>query len=135
MPQHRVPTSVLAARGAFKNHPSRAAERVHEPIPVGELGPPPKYLTKEEKKVWKELASIIPEGVAFTTDRWIVETAVVLMAKQRARTILCSERNLLVNCLSKMAMTPSDRSRVHAAPAEKPKEANPWDMLSAPAQA
>lgn len=131
MPQPRVPTSILRARGAFKNHPEREKDRVNEPVAKDPLGPPPKHLSKEEKKIWKELAAIIPEGVAFATDRWIVETAVILKAKERAGTILCAERNLLINCLSKMAMTPSDRSKVVAAPQpEKPKEANPWDILS-----
>jgi len=131
MPRPRTPTAILEARGAFIAHPERKTERANEPTPIGDLGRSPKYFTKEEKAIWKELSQIIPPRVAANCDRVLVEIACQLMAKLRARTILVGEQAQLLGCLSKLGMTPADRSRVHAAPQGK-EENDPWAQFAQP---
>jgi phage terminase small subunit len=118
----RTPTVVLEQRGAFIKNPQRRAERELEPVPTGKLGPAPKHLPDAAKKTWKELAKILPPGVATNCDRWTVEMAVRLMTRERGQLqppLLCSERGQLLQCLMQMGMTPVSRSKVHAIP-QKP---------------
>jgi hypothetical protein len=124
---NRTPTNVLEARGAYINHPERKADRVNEPRPTAPLGPPPKHFTKEEKKIWKELVRIAPAGVLTICDRWTVERCVQLVAKMRAGTMMCAEGSQLITCMSKLGMTPADRSKVSATPEPPQKFHNPED--------
>jgi hypothetical protein len=57
--------------------------------------------------------------VLTNADRWTVEIACVLMARQRAGTITSSDLGKLIALMSRMAMTPADRSRVGVEPAAK----------------
>ena len=128
MPRSRTPTSTLENRGAFLHNPQRREDRAEEPIPTGELGEPPVGLTPYQANIWRELAAIIPPGVAADCDRWLVELAVKLMAKVRRGVARCSEVSQLLTCLSRMGMTPADRSRVKSmvkADAEK----STWDEI------
>jgi hypothetical protein len=55
MPQPRVPTSELKARGAYIKHPER--KRANEPPRTGEDlrdSEPDKDLSREEKAVWRD---------------------------------------------------------------------------------
>jgi hypothetical protein len=126
MPQARVPTSILEARGSFIAHPERKEDRAHEPVPSGELGLPPATLTPFQKTIWAELAGIIPAGVAGNCDRWIIEIAVKLMAKVRLGKAKGIDYSQLLTCLARLGMTPADRSRVKAT--ATPQE-DSWDDL------
>ena len=55
------PTAILDAKGAFLTHPER--RRPNEPYETRPLGSPPKYLSDEAKKLWKEIAHNLPPGV------------------------------------------------------------------------
>ena len=112
MPRPRTPTSILEARGAYVTHPERRAERVNEPQPTAPLGAAPDHLTKEQKKIWRELVRIAPPGVLANCDRWIVERCVQLVAKMRAGNLMALEGSQLITCLSKLGMTPVERSKV-----------------------
>jgi hypothetical protein len=128
MPRPRTPTSTLENRGAFLHNPQRREDRAGEPVPTKELGPAPATLTPFQAKIWDELATIIPAGVAFDCDRWVIERAVRLMSKVRRGVAKCSEVSQLITCLSRMGMTPADRSRVRSmvtADAEK----STWDEI------
>lgn len=120
MPRNRVATEVLAARGAFDRHPERERERLAEIKPEGELGTPPKSLNAKQKRVWRELAQIVPNGVAASSDRFIFELLVCLMSKFREGQATAGEAKQIESLLSKMGMTPSDRSRVGGKPPLKP---------------
>lgn len=119
MGRPRTPTAILEARGAFRANPKRRKDRLNEVQPEGELGPAPRSLGPRQKKLWNELAEIIPSGVAFACDRWTLEIAAKLMEKERRDAINTVERGQLITCLSKMGMTPSDRSKVQARPQQK----------------
>ncbi len=126
MPAHRVPTNILKLRGADKKNPSRIKERENEPVPKASLGNPPKHLTKDEKKCWRELTRTAPYGVIGDCDAWEVEIASCLMAEyRRSRLDIPAARlNLLHSIMGRFGFTPADRSRVQV---PKPEEKNPFD--------
>lgn len=129
MPQPRVPTEILEARGAFVAHPERRAERENEPKPSGPLGDPPKSLDAAHKRLWREIVSEIPECVVGNCDRKVVEIASRLLFKIRKDTAMVSEQSLFLKCLTELGMTPASRSKVTVA---KPKDqvADEWAFLS-----
>lgn len=111
MARPRTPSSILDARGSFIQHPERT--RDGEPTDDSTLGNPPKYLSKEEKKVWKELSSELLPGVAKRSDRTAFATLVKLATKQRLGTLtLSAERTQLIALCGQFAMTPASRSKV-----------------------
>lgn len=116
MARPRKPTAVLELTGAFKKDPQR--KRPNEPKPSGSLGEPPADFDRDLKANWRELACMVPAGVLTNADRWLVELACRTMQHVRKDIALASERNLLLSCLSRMGLTPADRSRI-AVPQEK----------------
>ena len=116
MARPRKPTAVLELTGAFKKDPQR--RRKNEPKPGGPIGEPPPGFNAELKVIWRELVTAVPAGVLTISDRWLVELACRTMHDVRRGAALASERNLLLSCLSRMGLTPADRSRI-AVPKEK----------------
>ena len=118
MGRNRTATAILELKGSFKKHPERA--RPDEPKPTGPLGDPPKFLSKSEKEAWLDLASIIAPGVLMNSDRWAVEIACRIMAKIRDPKggiggkfgASVGEVAQMNGLLSRMGMTPADRSKV-----------------------
>jgi phage terminase small subunit len=126
MPRPPTPLAILEARGAFIKHPERRRARANEPKPSGELGNAPSYFTKDERKIWKELKEMCLPGVLANSDRWAVETACTLMAKQRKREIKTQEVQLLLSLLGKLGMTPADRAKVTAVPQPAEQVQDEW---------
>jgi phage terminase small subunit len=116
MARPRKPTAVLELTGAFKKDPQRRRE--NEPKPSGPLGEEPLHFDEELKAIWRELVVMVPAGVLTISDRWLVELACRTMQQVRKGTALAAERNLLLSCLSRMGLTPADRSKI-AVPKEK----------------
>lgn len=121
MPRNRVPSAILDAKGAFIANPQRQREAEPMTATAGPLGPPPSRLTKEQKKVWKEIAKRMLPGVVFASDSDAFELMVRLTARMRAEDhakeetlMTAAEKTLLVSLWSRFAMTPADRSRVQA---------------------
>lgn len=129
MPRPLTPTAILKAKGALSHDPGRYKGRKNEPVPKGPLGDPPKDLDRDEKAAWKELSSIIPDGVAYNSDRWAMKELVRLMVKADRKVISVSERGLLQSYFAKFGLTPSDRPKVQAKPPEVKDE---WDELDGP---
>lgn len=113
------PTAVLDASGAFINHPDR--KRPDEPKADRPLGSPPKYLSQEGKKIWKEISAKLLPGVAFESDREAFEMLVRLTNKMRSNFagMMASDRAQLINLYARFAMTPADRSKVQVATQEE----------------
>jgi len=111
MGRPRKPTAVLELTGAFRKNPQRKRT---EPPATGPLGVPPEHFTGEQAVVWHELAAVCPPGVLTRADRVLVEIAVVLMLRFRKQGTYMRRGyfNLLVSVLSRMGMSPADRSRV-----------------------
>lgn len=116
MPRPRKPTRLHELSGAFAHDPKRKQARANEPQPAGDLGPAPKHLAVGEKRIWRELAAMAPAGVLFDSDRWAVEIACHLMAKLRSGDIKPQESSILLSTLSRLGLTPADRSKIQAAP-------------------
>lgn len=133
MPQRRTSTRVLKARGSHVRHPERARARAREPKFTGPLGAPPEKMRPLHRELWFELATIVPPGVAEHSDRWTFEVLVCLMAKFREHRALGGEVSQLLSLLAKFGMTPSDRSRVNAAP-QVPSKNDPWGKFGLPAK-
>lgn len=131
MARPRLPTNVLDARGAFKHNPKRAEERQGEPVPDDDIGEPPDWFSAEQFICWQEIVTLAHPGTLCSADRLLVEHGAQLLSHLRAEqwqvhpTILIRWESVL----SKLGMTPADRSKVavrKAAPI-----ADPLDEFSA----
>ncbi len=122
---HRTPTKVLELRGSFTHNPSRKRERMNEPIVTNPLGDPPTRLTPEQKNAWLEVSNNCCHGVLTQADRHSLEIAAVLLAEFWVNGVNMkgTHLNTLNTLLSKMGMTPSDRSKVSV---PEPKKENPF---------
>jgi hypothetical protein len=92
--------------------------------PVGHLGQAPKWMTTEEKKIWRTLAKTAP-AVLGENDRTLMEIVVTLKAKLEKHTITTPELSQLISCLNKLGFIPLDRPVV-----EKEKAADPLDRFN-----
>jgi hypothetical protein len=121
MGRNRTPTAIMDARGSFIANPRYA--RPDEPQGDRPLGGPPKWLSKEEKAVWKDLAKQMLPGVVFFSDRGAFELLVRLTHKLRTQfaTMKGVEMGQFIALCSRFAATPSDRSKVAV---EQPKESS-----------
>ena len=128
MPQPRVPTEILEARGAYVAHPERRAARENEPKPSAPLGDPPKSLDAAHKRLWREIVSEIPDYVVGNCDRKVVEVASRLLYKIRKDTAMVSEQALFLKCLIELGMTPCARSKVKAVKPTSPEQSK-WAFL------
>ncbi len=129
MSRPRTPTGILENKGAFLHDPQRGRDRADEPIPTADLPiEPPEFLSKFQKLVWTEFVALIPKGVAGDCDLPFIVTAVKLYAKVRRGSAKGIDVSQLLVCLSRLGMTPADRSRVKSkVKAEAEKTA--WDEL------
>jgi hypothetical protein len=130
MPRPRLSYDQAKARGADQVNAGRFADRKNAPPTQGVIGLPPKSLTAAEKKVWKELAIAIPDGVAGESDRIAVEIASRLLHQFRtnAHTMQSSRISLLMNMLSRLGLDPQARTRLHVAPTAEVKPTDPLDQ-------
>jgi hypothetical protein len=119
MPNPRAPLAKLKASGTLDANPGRYKHRT-EPQSQP-LGRPSSTLNKQECKAWHCYVHEAPwlrEG-----DRSLVEIACQLRAKMWSRKGLdLNEANTFIRVLSKLGMTPTDRSRVCIAEPDKPQD-------------
>jgi phage terminase small subunit len=120
------PTRLLELSGTLKDHPGRYANRNTEPKPDQPLGIAPTYMTKEQKKIWKELAGMVVPGVLTKSDRWAVEMAVTLISQLRDGTINGQKMSILTGLLARLGLTPSDRSKVNVVPPKQETKEDGW---------
>jgi phage terminase small subunit len=111
----------MEARGAYLPGANPARARKGEPKASKPLGKAPKYLSDEEKQIWKEIAKRLAPGVAMESDRDAFELMVRLTHMMRTNDILMksADRTTLISLWSRFAMTPADRSKVSV---EAPKD-------------
>lgn len=111
MPRNRTPTAILDAKGGFLTHKDR--QRPNEPISDRPIGNPPTSLSKEEKKVWRDLVKQACPGVLMESDRLMFAVLVRLATKFYTNApMMAAETNQMITLSSKFAMNPADRSRV-----------------------
>jgi phage terminase small subunit len=102
---------------------------VAKSAPVRPLGKCPAHLPIPEQHIWKELVRCSQPGVLQRSDRFFLE----LCRRMRAPDSKNSEINTLAKILSKLGMTPEDRSKldlqVPITSATKSEEDKAWDAL------
>jgi phage terminase small subunit len=116
MGRPRKPTSLLILNGSIDHDKKRYANRTLEPKPEGKLGTVPKYFSEDLKDIWRELTKQVPDGVLTGADRIILELTCRLTAKMREGSISTGETAQLISCLSRLGLTPADRSKVNINP-------------------
>ena len=124
MARPRKPTEQLRQQGAFVHNPNRARE---DAATAGPLGDPPATLPRKMHKTWRELAELAPIDVLTCADRPMFELLVSLQYTYRQFLQgkgKWSGKNfsVLVSLYTRCGMTPSDRSKVHAAKKDKPSD-------------
>jgi hypothetical protein len=114
MPARKKSLTLLKLSGGLKNHFGRYADRADLAACPDGIGDPPSHISIARKNIWAELIAQLPEGHLGSSDRFLLEVVTGLMAKQRNRRVLITkgELSLLINALSKLGLTPVDRSRV-----------------------
>jgi phage terminase small subunit len=132
MPARKKSLSLLKLSGGLNNHPGRYAGRTDLASCPDGIGDPPSHISIARKNIWAELVAQLPVGHLQSADRFLLEIVTGLMTKQRNRRALITkgEVSLLINALSKLGLTPVDRSRV-IIPAKPQKNAysEGWDEL------
>jgi len=126
MARPRKPESQLSPESVVHNK-GLCAARDREPRTKGELGAPSRWLTKQQKKIWKLLVKNSP-AVLGESDRTLLEIAVVLKDRLESGNIENSQIAQLIQCLTKLGMVPQTRQAVKAEPEAEPDE---WDLLDA----
>lgn len=112
MARPRHPTALHDIKGSYTKDPQRRNRG--EPRPKAGIGPAPEWMPESERKIWDELVGIVPPGVLGDSDRWAVERAVHLMyvARYNPDKFSGNREGHLLAYLSRMGMTPSDRSKI-----------------------
>lgn len=126
----KLPTVRLQMSGTLADHPSRYADRKNEPHPELGLGNPPAEFDAAQRKVWRELAKCMPDGVFTVADRFLAEQACRLIVKMRDDTMTTQQSCHLTGVLSKLGLSPTDRSKVNAPSTAKPKPKDDWSFKS-----
>jgi hypothetical protein len=127
MARPRTPKSQLNP-DSLEHNKGRYAARVLDSKPVGALGRPSKWLTAEEKKIWRALVRSAP-AVLGENDRTLMEITVCLKAKLEERKLNNQQMTQLLNCLLKLQIIPREREAV---PEKKPLQIDEWDQLDQP---
>lgn len=111
MSRPRLPTAVLALRGAFKRNPNRFEDRKFEPIITTPLPDPPKYLTKAATLAWLEMRAW---GFWLTSaDQFLVAIAATLMARYRIDELKSGDVSQLIGLLGKIGFSPKERGALN----------------------
>lgn len=130
MARPRKPTNVLQLTGAFKKDPQRAAARVDEPDPEGDIGDPPAHLTEIERGCWVELVGLCHEGVLCAADRPFMEYGARVWAQLRSDLFIDPKLGIRFETVcARLGMTPADRSKVQAR--KKDAEKDPYSEFGA----
>jgi hypothetical protein len=127
MGRPRIPTNILAARGAFKKHPERLADREGEPVITDPIGECPHRFTEDQKQAWNDITTQCGAGVLTIADTIAVEIASGLLARHRQAPLSGADLNQLTSLLGKFGMTPSERSKVSGSAGKEPE--NPFAKL------
>ena len=116
MARPRKSTSEHELNGSFTKDPKRRKAREHEPPSNGPIGEPPNYFNDHQRDLWQEVVGIVPPKVLAKADRLVIEVIARLLEKLREGTIRGAELNIFTSCLSRLGLTPADRSRVAVSP-------------------
>ena len=126
MARPRTPASQLNPDSLAHNK-GRFAARSLEPKTYGELGRPSKWLSPEEKKIWRTLLRSAPAQIG-ENDRTLMEITVCLKNKVEQRTWRTSDLTELIKCLKQLGFVPKERQAVKQ---EADAALDEWDLIDA----
>ncbi len=109
--------------GSFDHDPQRRTARANEPKIETPVGNPPTCLTTKERRVWRDISSTVPWLTV--ADRYVLILACKLSIKVMDGTAKPQEYSTYMTTLSRLGMTPADKSRV-SMPTSK-QQADGWD--------
>lgn len=115
MARPRKPTNVLELTGRFRTNPERRRARENEPQPDTKLSnAAPLWMTKKQKKCYREIIRGCHEDVLSQGDRTWVEITACLLSEYRDDPVKMgvSKVSRLMACLEQLGMTPASRQRV-----------------------
>ena len=92
---------------------------------VGTLGAPSSWLTRDQKRIWKQIVTSAP-GMLGENDRTLLEITCVLKEKLEKHASNNAQLSQLVSCLNKLGMIPAERAPVTQKVIE---DVNPWDRF------
>ncbi len=131
MPRPRLSIDQAQMRGSVAVNAGRFASRKKSPKTQGSVGNPPKYFDAALKRIWKELASSIPSGVAGKSDRQVLEMASRLLHQFRSDPLMQSSRlAILMQLLSRLGLDPQARTRLQVEQTPAPKPDDEWNFLN-----
>lgn len=115
MPTPRKSLSQLAVSGTLGKNLGRYQSRIAaQPNFIRPVGKAPPHLTPGERAVWAELVRAAPPGLLQRSDRLVLEVLSKLVVRMRTSSDpKSSELNSLVNVLTKMGLTPVDRTKLN----------------------
>lgn len=118
MGRPRKPTHLHEVTGSYVKNPGRRNNG--EPVPREGIGTAPERLSTDFSEAWDELVANACPGVLGNSDRlWIEITARLLCEYREAPESMTGVRiGLLLSGLSKLGMSPSDRTRLQVKPGE-----------------
>jgi hypothetical protein len=142
MGRARKSTEELERRGAFDKDPQRRKSRANEPVCRDVIGPPPGDFTHKASptsqgllQAWNDLLAAAKEVRLTSADRIVVEATARLLYQTRYRGLDAKTgvyAQLAAN-LSRLGLTPADRSRVEgtagSVDAGQVEDANPFEDL------
>jgi phage terminase small subunit len=127
MGRPRKPTAALELSGAFKRNPQRRRDRADDPVVDEPVGPPPRHLSEQARKIWNRIARSEAGTWLRVTDRDALEVYCGL--KAQAETDLAGMQSSRISLLNKyqndLGLTTTARTKVKAFKAEE-LEPNPF---------
>jgi phage terminase small subunit len=111
---------------SVQNHAARYIARQNEPKVWGRLGAPSRWLSSEQKKIWRKLVKNSP-ALLGESDRTLLEIAVVLKSKLEGGTLENAMISQLISVLSRLGMVPKSRDAVPTK--KKSAEPDEWSEL------
>lgn len=111
MARNAAPAAVHHLKGSYKKDPQRENKDAPE---VGDISDkePPEYFNERQTFYWNDLIQRSPAGVLSDGDYYVLALGAVLLNEmEEKKGSLGNERiGKLISVLSKLGMTPSDRS-------------------------
>lgn len=115
MGRTRKPTHLHVISGSAAKHPDRMRDRQSEPLTSGvdlRESLPPHHLHDGLAAIWRDVAPLVPKGVAAAADLLAFEALVRLIFTMRSGNAKAAHLGRLQAMLAEFGMTPATRARV-----------------------
>lgn len=137
----------------LEGNPGKRPVNHEEPVPIGDLPPPPHWMSDRQKELWRQTVAELPKGLLKDIDAsiftgWVVATDMHREATEMVNKygmmvkspvsgtpmqspyvgIMNKQAALIAKFAAEMGLTPSSRSRVKVDPKSKQKN-NPYEGL------